>query len=112
MNTSSALEIRDLNAFYGDTQVLFDVSIDVQEGGVTALLGANGAGKTTTLRAVSGAVKRKGSVFFQGRATTSLTPDAIAKLGIAHVPSNSGTRPDKRGGGKECDSMCRSRWSP
>src|SRR3546814_6641845 len=65
--------------------------IDVQEGGVTALLGANGAGKTTTLRAVSGAVKRKGSVFFQGRDTTSLRPDAIAKLGIAHVPSNRGT---------------------
>src|SRR3546814_15828653 len=118
MNTASALEIRDLNAFYGDTQVLFDVSIDVQEGGVTALLGANGAGKTTTLRAVSGAVKRKGSVFFQGRDTTSLRPDAIAKLGIAHVPSNRGTflefsvRSEERRVGKEWVSTCRSRWSP
>lgn len=87
----SALEIRGLNAFYGDTQVLFDVSIDVGAGGITALLGANGAGKTTTLRAVSGAVRRNGAVVFQGRDTRSLKPDAIAKLGIAHVPGNRGT---------------------
>jgi branched-chain amino acid transport system ATP-binding protein len=87
----TALEIRGLDAFYGDTQVLFDVSIDVGAGGITALLGANGAGKTTTLRAVSGAVRRNGAVVFQGRDTKSLKPDAIAKLGIAHVPSNRGT---------------------
>lgn len=86
-----ALEIAGLDAFYGKTQVLFDVSIAVRTGGITALLGANGAGKTTLLRAISGAVRRRGMIRFRGRDTMGLSTDAIARLGVAHVPGNRGT---------------------
>ncbi|MCA3425199.1 MAG: ATP-binding cassette domain-containing protein, partial [Roseomonas sp.] len=54
------LEVKNLRAGYGPTQVLFGLDFAVAEGGVTALLGANGAGKTTTLRAVSGLIRPEG----------------------------------------------------
>ncbi|MFN8983700.1 MAG: ATP-binding cassette domain-containing protein, partial [Alphaproteobacteria bacterium] len=56
------LEVKNLRAGYGPTQVLFGLDFAVAEGGVTALLGANGAGKTTTLRAVSGLIRPEGEV--------------------------------------------------
>ena len=58
------LEARALCAFYGATQVLFGLDIDLDEGGITTLLGANGAGKTTTLRSLSGMCRTHGEILF------------------------------------------------
>jgi branched-chain amino acid transport system ATP-binding protein len=63
----------------------------VEEGRVVSILGANGAGKTTTLRAVSGTVRRSGGISFAGQPIDRRSPEAIARLGIAHVPEGRGT---------------------
>jgi branched-chain amino acid transport system ATP-binding protein len=86
------LSIRGLNAGYKATRVLEDIDLDVPLGGVTALLGANGAGKTTLLRAISNAVVRSsGAVELDGRRIDGLPTEAIARLGVAHVPDGRGT---------------------
>jgi branched-chain amino acid transport system ATP-binding protein len=85
------LALRDVVAGYGSGEVLHGVDLEVEDGGVTALLGANGAGKTTTLRAVSGMIGRRGSIRFAGRDLVGLSTDRIARLGIAHVPQGRGT---------------------
>ena len=66
------------------------ISLDVGEGEIVAVLGANGAGKTTTLRAVSGTVRRSGSIRFGGKPLRG-GPEAAARAGIAHVPEGRGT---------------------
>ena len=85
------LALRDVVAGYGSGEVLHGIDLEVDDGGVTALLGANGAGKTTTLRAVSGMIGRRGSIRFAGRDLVGLSTDRIARLGIAHVPQGRGT---------------------
>jgi branched-chain amino acid transport system ATP-binding protein len=80
------LELTDVEARYGAVAALHGVSLAVEDGQVVALLGANGAGKTTTLRAVSGLVRRRGEIRFDGRSIARLGPEAVARLGIAHVP--------------------------
>lgn len=85
------LEVKNLRAGYGPTQVLFGLDFAVAEGGVTALLGANGAGKTTTLRAVSGLIRPEGEVLLAGQRITGLMTESIARLGVAHVPDGRGT---------------------
>jgi branched-chain amino acid transport system ATP-binding protein len=70
---------------------LHGVSLSVEEGHVAAVLGANGAGKTTTLRAVSGTVRRSGEIVLGGRRIDRLGPEAVARLGVAHVPEGRGT---------------------
>ena len=87
----SLLEVEDLEAGYGDVVVLRDVSFSVEQGQVAAILGPNGAGKTTTLRAVSGLLKPSGRVTFDGEDIVGKSPEAIARLGIAHVPEGRGT---------------------
>jgi branched-chain amino acid transport system ATP-binding protein len=89
--TNILLEIRELCAFYGRTQVLFGFDLKVAEGGVTTLLGANGAGKTTTLRAVSGMLHMTGEIRFAGRSIAGRAIEDIVRLGIAHVPEGRGT---------------------
>ena len=84
------LELEDVEARYGPVTALHGVSLQVEEGQVVALLGANGAGKTTTLRAISGLVRRSGAVRFGGRTIGKLAPEAVARLGIAHVPEGRG----------------------
>ena len=83
------LELRDVDARYGQVQALHGISLTVDEGEIVALLGANGAGKTTTLRAVSGTVRRDGDVTFAGK-RRSAGPEAMARAGIAHVPEGRG----------------------
>ena len=83
---SAMLELRDVEARYGQVQALHGISLEVPEGEISAVLGANGAGKTTTLRAISGTVKRAGTVAFAGRSIARRSPEATARLGIAHVP--------------------------
>jgi branched-chain amino acid transport system ATP-binding protein len=80
------LELTDVEARYGQVKALHSVSLAVEEGQVVSILGANGAGKTTTLRSISGMVRMSGEVVFAGRAIGGRSPEAIARLGIAHVP--------------------------
>lgn len=83
------LEVRSIDAFYGETQVLFDVSLDVGTGEAVALLGPNGAGKTTTLRAVLGLTpSRHGSLHFDGAEITAWPTHRIANAGIGWVPDD------------------------
>jgi branched-chain amino acid transport system ATP-binding protein len=87
----SLLELRDVEARYGDVRALHGVSLSIDDGDFVAVLGANGAGKTTTLRAISGTVKTTGDVIFAGEKLYRRTPDAMARRGIAHVPEGRGT---------------------
>jgi branched-chain amino acid transport system ATP-binding protein len=84
------LELSDVRAGYGQTQVLHGVSARVEEGSIVALLGANGAGKTTALRAITGMVRASGRIAFDGREITGRRPEDIARIGIAHVPEGRG----------------------
>src|SRR6185369_9275938 len=83
---SALLQVRNLRAGYGATQVLHGLDFSIEEGTVTALLGANGAGKTTTLRALCNMVKTSGDVIFDGHRIDGQSTEDIARLGIAHVP--------------------------
>jgi branched-chain amino acid transport system ATP-binding protein len=85
------LDLVDLRAGYGPVEVLRGVNLTVAPGEVVVVLGANGAGKTTTMRAVSGMLARRGQVRFEGKDITTASPDAIVRLGIAHVPQGRGT---------------------
>lgn len=86
------LEVRNLRAAYGVTEVLHGIDIDVEEGQVTALLGANGAGKTTTLRAICQfQVRTSGNMLFRGQRIDSRSTEQIAALGVGHVPDGRGT---------------------
>ena len=83
------LALDHLQTYYGDTQVLFDVSLKIAPGEVVALLGPNGAGKTTTLRSVLGLTPaRSGNVRFNGRDVTRLTTHEIARMGLGWVPDD------------------------
>lgn len=88
---SALLDVRNLTASYGALQVLNSISFSIQPGSITALLGANGAGKTTTLRAICGMVSRKGEIILDGKPIQTLRTEAIARLGVAHVPDGRGT---------------------
>jgi branched-chain amino acid transport system ATP-binding protein len=85
------LEVKDLKAYYGQTQALHGVSFSLEQGGITALLGANGAGKTTTLRSLCGMVRTEGSVSFDGDPISGKPTEAIVRLGVGHVPEGRGT---------------------
>jgi branched-chain amino acid transport system ATP-binding protein len=88
---TKVLEARELCAFYGATQVLFGLSLDIDEGGITTLLGANGAGKTTTLRSFSGMCRTAGTIRFADKPINGRATEDIVRLGIAHVPQGRGT---------------------
>jgi branched-chain amino acid transport system ATP-binding protein len=87
---TTLLELEDVHARYGPVKALHGISLTVGEGEIVAVLGANGAGKTTTLRAVSGTVRREGSLRLAGKPLPA-APEAVARLGIAHVPEGRGT---------------------
>ncbi len=91
---SALLSVRGLKAFYGPIEALHGVDFEVEQGGVTALLGANGAGKTTTLRALSAMIRREGVIEFRGRPMRARAPEEVARLGVAHVPDGRGTFTD------------------
>ena len=85
------LEVKGLTAAYGPVRVLHGLDFNLDEGGVTTLLGANGAGKTTTLRAICGMVKSGGEILFEGKNILGRSTEDVARLGVAHIPEGRGT---------------------
>jgi branched-chain amino acid transport system ATP-binding protein len=86
-STQALLEVRGLQAGYGDVQVLWGIDFTVRAGEIACVVGSNGAGKTTLLRTLSGMVAaRAGSVQFAGQALAGASCEAVLRAGIAHVP--------------------------
>ncbi len=85
------LEVVDLKAAYGQTNVLHGISFVVDEGEVTTLLGANGAGKTTTLRAICGMVRTEGEIRYAGERIEGRATEDVVRRKIGHVPDGRGT---------------------
>lgn len=84
---SAALEVRNLNVYYGQIHALRDVSIDAEVGKITTLLGANGAGKTTLLRTISGLLSpRSGHVRIAGEDIAGIEPHLIVRRGVSQSP--------------------------
>ena len=83
------LEIKNIDVFYGDVQVLWDVSFEAKSGEITALIGANGAGKSTTLKTISGILRpRKGGIFMDDRPLHIVEPYRLIETGVVHVPES------------------------
>lgn len=81
------LELRNIDVFYGDVQVIRDVSFEVKKGEIVALIGANGAGKSTILKTISGLIRpRKGEVFFEGIPIHKIEPYKLIEMGLSLVP--------------------------
>ena len=81
------LKVEHIDVFYGDLQVLWDVSFEVHAGEIVVLLGANGAGKSTTLKTISSLLRpQKGSISFEGSRLDGVPAHQIIEFGIAHVP--------------------------
>jgi len=81
------LKVSGIDVYYGDLQVLWDVSFEVRDREILVLVGANGAGKSTTLKTISGLLKpRKGSIEFDGVRLDQLSPDKVIGQGVVHVP--------------------------
>jgi branched-chain amino acid transport system ATP-binding protein len=84
---SALLEVKDLHSGYGSSQVLFGISLSIEAGGVSTLLGRNGMGKTTTVRSILGLTPAfAGTVRFCGERVEGFSPDRIARMGLAVVP--------------------------
>jgi branched-chain amino acid transport system ATP-binding protein len=84
---NALLTVEKINSFYGDSHILFDVSLHVKKNEVVALLGRNGAGKSTTLKTLMGLVRpHSGRIEFDGTETQNLPAHAIAALGLQLVP--------------------------
>jgi branched-chain amino acid transport system ATP-binding protein len=89
---TAILELRNVVAAYGPTQILKGVNLAVEERGIATLLGANGAGKTTILRAICNMMVRvSGEIRFAGKRIDCQATEEIARLGVAHVPDGRGT---------------------
>jgi branched-chain amino acid transport system ATP-binding protein len=88
---SAHLAVRGLKAYYGQTRALHGLDLELEEGGITALLGANGAGKTTVLRAICGMIRSEGEILLDGKAIGGSAVEDVVRLGVAHVPEGRGT---------------------
>jgi len=88
---AALLQVAKLHAAYGPTRVLHGIDFSLEDGSITALLGANGAGKTTTLRALCAMVQTEGEIRFDGVRIEAKATEDIVRLGIAHVPDGRGT---------------------
>ena len=85
------LEVKGLNAWYGESHILHGIDLEIREGEVVTLLGRNGAGKTTTLKSIMGMVgRRQGSIKFRNSELVNMPSNRIARLGIAFCPEERG----------------------
>jgi branched-chain amino acid transport system ATP-binding protein len=110
--TPSILSLAGVDTYYGDSHVLQGVTLAVEPGTVTCLLGRNGAGKTTTVRTVTGfAPPRAGRITLQGREITGAAPHRVARAGIALVPQGRGIFPDLTVRRQLTLGPCRGRWT-
>jgi branched-chain amino acid transport system ATP-binding protein len=90
-STFPLLKVENLAAWYGETQALEKIDLEVHTGEVVCLLGRNGAGKTTTLRAIIGLLaKCSGRITIQGKQASGLAPENVARLGVAYCPEERG----------------------
>lgn len=81
------LDIKDINCFYGDVQVVYDVSMNIEQGEIISLIGANGAGKSTILKCISGLVEaHSGEILFEKQPIHNMRPEKIVEKGIVQVP--------------------------
>jgi branched-chain amino acid transport system ATP-binding protein len=81
------LEVKNINVFYGQIQVLWDVSLKVDQGEIIAIIGGNGAGKSTLVGAITGLVHiASGEIIFLDQRIDQLPPYAVTELGISHIP--------------------------
>jgi branched-chain amino acid transport system ATP-binding protein len=81
------LEISNINTYYGKAQALWDISLNIDEGEIVALVGSNGAGKSTLLKTLTGVLQpASGSVTFLGQRIDRLAPHSIVEMGISHIP--------------------------
>ena len=88
------LSVQGLQAWYGKSQVLHGVSMQVARGEIVALLGRNGAGRSTMLKAIMGGVTREGQIQFDSREIGRLPPHQVARLGLGYVPEDRAIFPD------------------
>ena len=83
------LGLKEIHTFYGQSHILYDISLNIDSGEVVCLLGRNGAGKSTTLKSIIGIVPpRSGSIRFKGNDITGYRPFKIARMGIGYVPED------------------------
>ena len=83
----SLLDIRNISVSYGDVQVIYDVSLHIEEGEIVSIIGANGAGKSTLLKTISGLLApRSGEILLAGEAIHRLPPERIVDRGIVQIP--------------------------
>lgn len=83
----SLLEIEGIDVFYGDVQVIFGLSLHVEQGEVVSIIGGNGVGKSTLLRTLSGLIHPKaGKILFEGTAIEKAPPEEVVERGIVHIP--------------------------
>jgi branched-chain amino acid transport system ATP-binding protein len=87
LERQKVLDIKNIDVFYGDVQVIWNVSFNVNKGEIVALIGANGAGKSTILKTISGILRpKKGEILFENKPIYKVDPFKLIALGIAHVP--------------------------
>jgi branched-chain amino acid transport system ATP-binding protein len=93
--SDAVLSVEAIDVFYGASQILFGVGLEVRQGQTMALLGRNGAGKSTTMKAIAGlAAPRRGQVVFRGHDVTGRKPYVMARQGLAYVPEDRQVFPD------------------
>ncbi|MDQ2802434.1 MAG: ATP-binding cassette domain-containing protein, partial [Pseudomonadota bacterium] len=89
------LSVDGIDVFYGSSQILFGIGLDVHQGQTVALLGRNGAGKSTTMKTIAGVVApRRGTITFRGHQVAGRKPHVLARLGLAYVPEDRQVFPD------------------
>ncbi|MBE0569341.1 MAG: ATP-binding cassette domain-containing protein, partial [Deltaproteobacteria bacterium] len=83
------LDVRGIHTYYGQSHILFDVSLSLRKGEIVGLLGRNGAGKTTTMKSVCGMLRPKeGSILFEGEEVTGRKPYQLVRRGVCYVPDD------------------------
>jgi branched-chain amino acid transport system ATP-binding protein len=90
-DSTEALTVENLHAWYGESHILHGMSFSLQRGEVVALLGRNGSGRTTTLRAIMGLIdRREGKILVGGKDAIHLAPHLVARLGVGYCPEERG----------------------